>query len=71
METGSRGKALGERGATTGGAKSKKRGEGSREKKTGGGSEKVSRGERGMEKSRGGKGMEKRGGTPERSSSLS
>jgi len=47
---------LGGRGATTGRAESKKRGEGSKEKKTGGGSEKASGGERGTEK---------RGGMPE------
>jgi len=69
MKRGSRGKAPGERGTTTGGAESKKRGEGGREKETGGGTKKASGGrettERGSgetDKGKGGMAATKGGG---------
>ena len=71
MKRGGRGKALGERGATTGRAESKKEGEGSREKGTGGRSKKASKGRRGVKASEGGRGTEKREGMSERFGSLS
>jgi len=65
-----RDKALGERGATTGGVESKKRGEGGREKEKGGGTEKASGGGQSTEESGRGRDMEKRGRIPERSGTL-
>ena len=65
-----RSKAPGGRGATTGGAESKKRVEGSREKERGGGTEKMSGRGRSVEENGRGRDTEKRGRAPERSGTL-